>query len=96
MIESAVHFEILRLINAPGFQTDVRWISAQSGFSTDEVNMALTRLLRLRMIGLETKAWKDLTGLKQLTRENVRSLALKRIREAAAGDGIKLGRKPKQ
>lgn len=95
VIHERVHFEILRLTRDPGFQPDVRWMSREAGVSVDQVNTALTRLLRLSLIALSASGWKDLTGLAELTEENVRKIALQRVRQAAAGNGVNLGRKIK-
>jgi transcriptional regulator with XRE-family HTH domain len=80
-----VHREILRLSRSPGFRADSRWIAEQIGVSVDTVNVALSRLLRLRLIEVSpTGQWKDLTGLPNLIAREFQSLALKRVREMAA------------
>src|SRR5579872_389778 len=43
-----VHFEIVKLCREPGFRYDSRSIASRTGTTVDEVNMALSRLLRLR------------------------------------------------
>ena len=93
VINEPVHFEILRLTLEPDFQPDVRWISRQTGVPVDAVNTALTRLLRLSLIEMTSAGWHELTGLAELTEQNVRKLALLRVRRAAAANGVKLGRK---
>ncbi len=79
------HWAILRLCRQPGFKTDSRWIAAKVGVSVDAVNLALSRLFRLGLLGAaEPGKWKDLSGLKRLTEREFRKLALARVRERAA------------
>ena len=69
----------------PDFRTDSRWIAHQIGASVDEVNLAVSRLMRLRLIEAgEASKWSERTGLARLTEENFRTLALVRVREQAA------------
>jgi DNA-binding transcriptional regulator YdaS (Cro superfamily) len=76
------HWQILRLCRAPGFQADCRWIASQIGVSVDAVNMALSRLLRLGLLRMDTAGrWKDTTGLPRLTGGDFRRLALARVRK---------------
>jgi hypothetical protein len=48
------HWRILRLCRTSEFRPDCRWIVGQIGASVDDVNLALSRLLRLGL--LETGA----------------------------------------
>jgi transcriptional regulator with XRE-family HTH domain len=41
---------VLAAIERPGFRADSRWVSAVAGIPLDEVNVALQRLLRKRMM----------------------------------------------
>ena len=93
VMNEPVHFAILQITRDPDFKPDVRWISRQTGASIDQVNTALTRLLRLQLLEMASGQWKDLTGFKELTERKVRKLALERVRQAAAEHGINLGRK---
>ena len=80
-----VHWEILRLVRQPGFRADSRRIAARTNTSVDAVNLALSRLFRLRLLSAVAPGkWKDLTGLKRLTEREFRNLALQRVREKAA------------
>jgi transcriptional regulator with XRE-family HTH domain len=81
-----VHWEILRLCREPGFRADCRWIAGKAEVTVDAVNIALTRLLRLRLID---GSWKDLTGAKARTASAFRKLALSRVQEKAAEDSIR-------
>jgi hypothetical protein len=87
IVSGKTHWEIVRLSRAPDFRPDCRWIAQQAGVSVDDVNLALTRLLRL---GLIDGQWKDLTGLRHLGEREFRKLALARVQENAAEDHIKL------
>jgi hypothetical protein len=50
----------------------------------DEVNIALSRLLRLGLLEARgADEWKDLTGLAVLTERSFRELALARVKEKA-------------
>jgi transcriptional regulator with XRE-family HTH domain len=91
VIRDPVHFEIAKLTREQGFSSDTRWVAARADASADQVNMALTRLLRLGLV-TTTKdgVWRDLTALEPLTQEGFRKLALDRVREFAAEDGVNL------
>jgi len=85
VVSEPAHFHILRLCRAGGFRPDCRWIASEIGASVDQVNLALSRLLRLRLLQIkESGQWKDLTGIPNLTERGFRKLALARVRELAA------------
>jgi hypothetical protein len=91
VVTGDLHRQMLCLTQTRGFRPDCRWIAGQTGATVDQVNVALSRLLRLRLLEItSTGAWKDLTGLKDLDRELFVRLALTRVREKAAEDGIEL------
>jgi len=48
--------------------------------------MALTRLLRFRLIEMLPGEWREPTGLRELSERKVRKLALERVRQAAASE----------
>ena len=76
------HWEIVRLSRAADFQADCRWIAGQAGLTVDQVNMALSRLLRLGLFEIRADGkWKDRTGLASLDERQFRKLALARVRE---------------
>ncbi|HLW98059.1 MAG TPA: DUF4423 domain-containing protein [Candidatus Acidoferrales bacterium] len=80
----AVHWQILRLSQTPEFRADCRWIAKQIDAPVDEVNLALSRLLRLRLLEMKaSNQWADTTGLQPLTERDFRTLALARVRESA-------------
>jgi hypothetical protein len=86
IVNAPVHWHIVRLSRDRSFHPDCRWLASQTGVTVDEVNLALTRLLRL---GLIDGQWKDRTGLRTLDEASFRKLALARVQEKAAEDHIK-------
>ena len=76
------HWQLLRLCRAPEFHADSRWIAERIGVSVDAVNVALSRLLRLGLLEIDTAGkWKDSTGLPRITGSEFRKLALARVRK---------------
>jgi hypothetical protein len=93
IVNDRVHWQILRLLHSREFQADCRWIAAETSTSVDRVNLALSRLLRLRLLEVApTGKWRNLMGRGQPTEAQFKKRALIRVRELAAGDGIQLGR----
>jgi transcriptional regulator with XRE-family HTH domain len=93
VMSEPAHFEILRLTHEPEFRADSRWVARRAGVSADEVNLAITRLLRLGLMEMGTAGeWRDLSGLQPLTEEGFRKVALASVRKAAAAQGVKLGK----
>jgi transcriptional regulator with XRE-family HTH domain len=79
-----IHFQILELSREPNFRADCRWIAGQLSVSVDEVNIAFSRLLRLRLIAANGQnSWTDLTGIPRLTEREFLVMALARVRESA-------------
>jgi len=61
--------------------------------SVDEVNVALSRLLRLRLLEIEPgRKWRDVTNSGKCSEVEFRRRALIRVREFASADGVKLRR----
>jgi len=91
------HCAILELTRVDGFTTDSRWIAKTLGLSVAEVNVALQRLLRLRLLEMnDRRRWVDTSGdvelrgtgvspdlRKQLTRQP-HDLAIEAIERAPA------------
>jgi len=87
VVTEPAHWEILRLIRQRSSRQhgDSRWLAGKIGVSVDEVNIAISRLLRLRLLEARAPgAWKETTGLKRLTERDFRKLALERVRQKAA------------
>ena len=76
------HWQILRLSRTREFKADCRWIAGQIGASVDDVNLALSRLLRLGLLQMNGEGnWKDTTGLRRLTPGEFRKVGLARVRK---------------
>jgi DNA-binding transcriptional regulator YdaS (Cro superfamily) len=47
---------VLATLERPGFRADSRWVATMAGIPLDEVNVALQRLLRKRMVTMSSHA----------------------------------------
>jgi uncharacterized protein (TIGR02147 family) len=57
------HYALLELTHICGFQPDTRWIARVLGMTADEVNVALTRLIRLGLLEMTAHdQWIDKSG----------------------------------
>ena len=57
------HHAILELTRLASFKPDVRWISRVLDIPVDDVNVAITRLTRLRLLDLRSRtSWVDTAG----------------------------------
>lgn len=82
-----IHWRIIELLRIPEFHPDTRWIATQIAVSTDHVNVALSRLLRLRLLEMgPTGKWKSLIA--RANEAQFRKQALIKVRELAAADGV--------
>ena len=85
------HWQIMQLAHSKAFQPDSRWIASEIGATVDEVNVALSRLLRLRLLEMTSAdRWEALRVRGQNTEKQFQRSALIRIRELAAERGIAL------
>jgi hypothetical protein len=90
IVTDETHWKLLTVVSSHEFRPDCRWVAKEMGCTVDEVNVALSRLLRLRLLEIaKSGEWRDSTGLSRLTPEAFRRLALVRVRERAVEDGIK-------
>lgn len=93
VINERCHWEIIRLCPRAGFRSDSREVARSLGVTVDEVNVALSRLLRLRLMEIVAGGrWKALLDSSRITDAEFRKQALIRIRALAANDGVQLGR----
>ena len=84
------HWRIVRLTGLRGFRADSRWLARKTGVTVDQVNVALSRLLRLRLLEMVPAGkWKS---SRFVTEKEFHKLALVRVRELAAENGIDLRR----
>jgi hypothetical protein len=80
-----VHWDVLSLCNAPHFRTDARWIAEQIGATVDQVNVAVSRLVRLELLEMSSaETWTDRANTVAMSEQDFRKLALVRVREKAA------------
>jgi uncharacterized protein (TIGR02147 family) len=56
LISDWYHFSILELVQLPHFQPGSRWIARVLGITPDEVNIAVTRLLRLGLLEMKSQS----------------------------------------
>jgi transcriptional regulator with XRE-family HTH domain len=74
IITEPAHWEIIRRAARDGACPDTRAIAQEAGIPVDQVNIALARLMRLRLLGSVDSI---------LTERQFRKLALARVREMA-------------
>ncbi|MBI3406181.1 MAG: TIGR02147 family protein [Acidobacteria bacterium] len=98
LVSDWYHYAILELVRLKEFRPDTRWIARVLGITTDEVNVALQRLIRLGMLDMRSrKEWVDSSGdtaasfddfthaaIQHLS-EQVRKLSLSAVRGVPAG-----------
>jgi len=77
IIGEPVHWQIIQLCNSAEFRADSRWIAARAGRSTDFVNLAVTRLLRLGLLEMRDPArWSTVSAASE---REFRATALARV-----------------
>jgi hypothetical protein len=63
LLSDGCHRSIIELLKLEEFVPDVRWIARVINVSVDEVNVALTRLLRLGLLEMsDAEGWVDKSG----------------------------------
>ena len=78
------HLAILELIQIKGFRADSRWIAKTLGISIAEVNVALQRLLRLRLLEMaEAGRWLDKSGDAEFRSAALTEIASNQINQEA-------------
>lgn len=84
-----IHWQILQLLPSRAFRPDTRWIARQIGATVDQVNVALSRLLRLQLLEIGPAGqWRSLLGT--IAEAEFRKRALIKVRELAAEDSVEL------
>jgi transcriptional regulator with XRE-family HTH domain len=81
------HWRLLQLMREPDWRPDTRWAARRIGTGVDDVNDALSRLLRLGMVSTDAhRTWRDATQLAEPSEQAVKECALARMRaEWSAG-----------
>jgi hypothetical protein len=81
IVSNPAHWKLLELVREPDFRPDMRWAARRLGLDVDDLNDALSRLLRLGMLDVGADgAWRDTSGLAQLSEGAVKECALARAR----------------
>ncbi len=76
------HYAILELIRLRDFRPDSRWLARVLGISTDEINLALHRLLRLGLLEMVSRdQWVDHLGDAAASLEGFARAAVNRFAE---------------
>jgi hypothetical protein len=82
LISDPLHYDILELTRVESFQPDSRWIARVLDTTPDEVNIAVTRLVRLGLMEMvEKNRWVDTSGPETQTRAGFARLVIRRLVE---------------
>ncbi len=92
VVTSLEHYAILELLRLEDFRPDVSWIARVLGITTDEVQVALQRLLRLGMLEMRAAdRWVDLSGDVTTVLEGVAYEAIRRLSERVRSRALEAG-----
>lgn len=80
LMNNAAHWQLLQLLRSPDWRPDMRWAAGRLQIGTDQLNEALSRLLRLGLLKIDEGRWYDISGLDEPVATNVIGLALARLR----------------
>ena len=80
LMSNAAHWQLLQLLRAPDWRPDMRWAAKRLGIDADQLNEALSRLLRLGLLKIEDGRWRDISGLAEPDATRVVDFALARLR----------------
>lgn len=80
LMTNPAHWQLLQLLHAPDWRPDLRWAAQRLNLHPDQVNEALSRLLRLGLLKIEGAGWLDLSGLEHPDAAHVVDVALARLR----------------
>lgn len=61
------YYAILELTHTRGFRSDAAWIARCLGITKSEVNNAVERLVRLELLDVDKRPWKDLSDSGKMT-----------------------------
>jgi hypothetical protein len=86
IVANPAHWRLLELVRCADFRPDMRWAARRLGLGVDEINDAVSRLLRLGMLGVDADgAWHDTSGLAGPAEDAVKECALARARAQRPG-----------
>jgi hypothetical protein len=81
IVSNPAHWKLLDLVREPEFRPDMRWAARRLGLDVDDLNDALSRLLRLGMLAIGADGgWRDTSGLALPSEGAVKECALARAR----------------
>lgn len=82
LVSNVYHYTILELVRLAEFKPDSRWIARVLGITTDEVNVALNRLIRLGLLEMEARdRWVDKSGDTTASFDEFTGVAIQRLSE---------------
>ena len=91
ILEDSKHWKAFQLCNSKNFRSDTRWIAERLGATVDEVNIVLTRLLRLGLIEMSHDGkWRASKERPLDTEKTFKNTALRQVRTKAAEYNTKL------
>lgn len=80
IVTDPTHYAILELLRLKEFKQDSRWIARALGLSVDEVNMSLSRLLRLGLLEMSGAGrWIDRSGDASATLDGFAMVAIHQL-----------------
>jgi transcriptional regulator with XRE-family HTH domain len=85
LMANSAHWRLLQLLRAPDWRPDIRWAARRLETDVDQVNEALSRLLRLGLLRIEEGRWRDLSGLGEPDAGSLVEVALARLRGTMSG-----------
>lgn len=82
LVSNVYHYAILELVRLAEFKPDSRWIARVLDIPIDEVNIALNRLIRLRLLDMEARdRWVDKSGDTTASFDEFTGVAIQRLSE---------------
>jgi transcriptional regulator with XRE-family HTH domain len=82
LMTNPAHWRLLHLLKAPDWRPDMRWAAARLGADIDQLNEALSRLLRLGLLNIQGDEWRAQSGLADADATHVIEVGLARLRGA--------------
>lgn len=87
LMTEAAHWRLIELLRAPEWRPDTRWAAQRLGVTVDDLNIAVSRLLRLGMLEVDADGrWRDLSGFDAPTQQQFVECALGRLRALRSAD----------
>lgn len=80
VISDWYHYAILELIHTKSFKGNARWIAGRLGINISEVNLAIERLVRLKMLKIDKGGrWHDVCGFVSTTKNEFTDSAFQEL-----------------